>query len=165
MGCGPCVQNLALQLVANHPKLDLIRAYELADRAIERVEARDPKPLTPPAAPLSFCYTKICGACPAGYCLTAADPCSTIVDCEICDPPSCPAADPHGHLTTNTCTCSMDGGCTCVAHKCGGSPGTCRNPLGSCYYDCDPGYVCVGGACVPAAAARALLMDGLVFIS
>ncbi|MGB8780341.1 MAG: hypothetical protein WCD81_06800 [Candidatus Bathyarchaeia archaeon] len=41
MACGDCVQKLVLNLIENHRRhLDLIRAYELAERAVECVEAR-----------------------------------------------------------------------------------------------------------------------------
>lgn len=41
MACGSCIKKLALKLIENHRKeLDLIRAFELAEKAIERVESR-----------------------------------------------------------------------------------------------------------------------------
>ena len=40
MPCDSCVDKLAFRLIQNHKKLDLIRAYELADKAVNRFEQR-----------------------------------------------------------------------------------------------------------------------------
>jgi hypothetical protein len=72
MVCKRCVDNLARKLLAHHKKLDLIRAYELAERAIERVELHTQKPtwiqkqattLQRFLDDLKFQVSKPCGGC------------------------------------------------------------------------------------------------------
>jgi len=72
MACQSCVDKLARKLLAHHPRLDLIRAFELAERAVERVEARKPKrswiqteatAFTRVFEDLRFFFTKPCGKC------------------------------------------------------------------------------------------------------
>lgn len=168
MVCSSCVEKLAYKLLSNHPKLDLIRAFELAEKAVERVE-RVSYPASKPqrAPPADPDYTQPCGCdciCKDISC-TASAQCNTGAGTEkTCTCPRPSVA--HSHYVGNDCvvstwskTCKCDlvnevcyGDCTC----------TCT---GNCYYDCDPGYVWNGSECVPAPTAKIAYTDGLVCIA
>jgi len=150
MPCGSCVDKLALKLVLHH-KIDLIRAYELAEKGVERVENRVPAEIK------SGNPTDYTLPCTQGTC-TGVDPTTTCTkigldctvssncvggSCKVTGSCGCPAPVAHSTLISNcTITCAPIGTCakclflTCVP-TCTRS--TCTN--GTCGYDCDEGYV------------------------
>ena len=143
MTCFSCVEKLAIKLMSHH-KIDVIRAYELAEKAVERVAKNRPPDLPHPLDDPTD-YTQACSPCvPAGdcfndeYCAVAAD-CNAGWDCY----PVCPApSKANSHLEGSTCACAKTGGtCGCQLHVCIGSIGTCASPTGLCNYHCDAGYV------------------------
>ncbi len=95
-------------------------------------------------------YTQSCDSCPSGNCDPGV-PCGTAAHCRTCPQPTCPAALENSTLSSNTCSCSMSSGCSCMdlgqGLVCLGSPGTCSYASGTCSYDCDDGYVWDGEAC------------------
>lgn len=145
MVCGDCVDKLARKLVEHH-KLDLIRAYELAEKGLERYEKNKQEQqiqsLTErEKAALAFDpdYSQSC-VCAAGNCSPGIG-CDTPPDCRYCPTGTCPApSKTHSSYVSNTCNCGMTTGCTCIAYVCGGTVQTCGT-AGLCYYACDVGYV------------------------
>ena len=166
MVCSPCTDRLAYKLLGHHKQLDLLRAFELAEKAIERVENRDNKVnvQTQIKSGNPTDYTQACVATGSCYC-DFDEPCVTNVDCQIgncgC---TCPAPLPNSHLVSNTCISSMSG-CRCTAHGCTFGSCACRCATGQCNYDCDSGYVWnpITLQCKLALAAEKIVGDGLVF--
>jgi hypothetical protein len=154
MPCGSCVDKLARKLMEHH-KIDLIRAYELAEKGVERVENRPselPKPVDPSDP---YDYTQACLPCTLIGDCAIGSPCANYQDCQenfICSP-NCPAPSiAHSHLESSTCNCGK-GGCSCRSYKCAGTNMSCSPPTGVCYYHCDTGYVWNGSECVLAVVA------------
>jgi hypothetical protein len=165
MPCQSCVDKLAYKLVRNHPKLDLIRARELAEKAVGRVENRvtslpkrtvvivngvevDPD--------YSLACVKILDCKFNVACAVNSDcGCGEVGDCG-CD---CPAPLPNSHYVSDDCLIFY---CVCVKGVC---PPTQTQCSGSCNYACDEGYTWNGSECVPTAPAVGYqYSDGLVSI-
>lgn len=146
MACIPCKEKLALRLVRNHPaRVDWILALTLAQKAMERVEARDPEPQAP-QDPYDYTQpcTNLCGTapCPDAGILCGVDADCTPITTGCTGSAPCPVpSKPNSHLESSTCVCEPTGyKCQrCSAHKCV-STSSC-SPTGLCYYHCDPGYV------------------------
>jgi len=135
MPCGNCVDKFAYKLLSHHPKLDLLRAYELADKAVERVENRDVKtPVIKSGNPTD--YTQSCVKYGSCSCRLVVSACATKASTCAC---KCPSALLHSHLVTSHCgtwlpTCGAPTVCPCSCQ------GTCSSSQ-VCDYDCDTGYV------------------------
>lgn len=189
MPCCSCVQKLAKRLVENH-RIDLIRAHELAEKAIIRAETRQKTEdaiLTlqllealPQHPFLMFNpdYSQSCTGqtgCTTATCNFAGDICFIDTDCEAgasacggsC---SCKAAKPNSHW--------VSGSCSCIRYlpdcqDCEGAPpkGKCKSTIncscsGTCYYDCDDGYKWnpTTQQCELIPVAKKPIMDGFVFV-
>jgi hypothetical protein len=147
MPCGSCVDKLAKKLMEHH-RIDMIRAYELAEKGVQRVENRadNTVALQPQIVSLGnpSDYSQACTNC-GKYCgCYKVETCVRSTDCqdvETCSGLSCcPSPLPHSHLVANGCgNVSPSYRCSCRSGACSGSC-TC-NPNGSCTYDCDEGYV------------------------
>jgi hypothetical protein len=136
---------LAFKLVEHHRRsLDFIRALELAEKGVERVQAVKSVSETEKAS-LSFDpdYSQNCvgsGVCDCSVgtdCEDAAD-CYHSTSCAC----GCPGpSKPNSHYVSNTCEIHMSG-CMCVIHfwVCSGVACVC-GCMGLCYYSCDAGYV------------------------
>lgn len=149
MPCESCIDKLARRLMQNH-KIDMIRAYELAEKAIERVENRDVKtPEVKSGNPTD--YTKPCtqGTCADSYgCTKEGLPCVTALDCAggtctvtgSCD---CPSPLSHSHQVSSCSQlCGITGTCQkCIGNECTPSCAVISCSSGTCGYDCDSGYV------------------------
>ena len=173
MPCCSCVDKLAYRLMSNH-KIDLIRAYEIAEKGIERHERAEAVTKEEMQA-LGFDpdYSLNCVAGGTCACRTLAES-YTCVDPDNCAKnnactKSCPdPSKPHSHYVSNTCAAQMDGS-ACV---CSGTPEKCRGGTcvcivtGLCYYVCDDGYTYnpVTGDCELIAVAVEPLMDGFVYV-
>jgi len=129
MPCGSCVDKLARKLMSHH-KIDLIRAYELAEKGVERVENRNVEVKRGNPSDYSV-------ACePTGTCT-----CEQVETwCEItinnCSTKSCIPPKSHSHVVSSSCAPTYK--CGTFANYC--IPCTCK-ATGYCYYDCDEGYV------------------------
>ncbi|MEM3356761.1 MAG: hypothetical protein QW166_02925 [Candidatus Bathyarchaeia archaeon] len=135
-------------------RIDLITAYELAEKALERVEKRTkpkPQPVDPPDP---YDYTQPCqpNTNQTMNCPDAGMPCFANSDCAEGTPGtcSCPAPKPNSSLVGNNCSAVIVTSCqNCppATRKCA-STGVwiCQN---YCYYACNPGYVWNGTDCVP----------------
>ena len=148
MPCCSCVDKLAYRLMSNH-KIDLIRAYEIAEKGIERHERAEAVTKEEMQA-LGFDpdYSLNCVAGGTCACRTLAES-YTCVDPDNCAKnnactKSCPdPSKPHSHYVSNTCAAQMDSS-ACV---CSGTPKKCRGGTcvcivtGLCYYVCDDGYI------------------------
>jgi hypothetical protein len=173
MGCCSCVKDLAYKLLEHHKNLDLLRAFELAEKAVERVENREkpqsPQILSGKGNPSD--YTQLCvGNCAGGACscYTYTTSCTRSAQCYktntcaggACD---CPDPLPNSHWVSDTCNC-VASGCLCFDLVC---IGTCScGCSGTCWYDCDEGYVWnpVTHQCeIPAPPAKETIGDGIVF--
>jgi len=143
----------------NH-KIDAIRAYELAEKAVERVESRNhaqPKVTIKSGNPTDYtqsCYTY--GSC---VCRLVVSTCTLRTSRCACN---CPTPLPNSHQVASHCgtwtfTCGAPTSCPCTCQ------GTC-NSSQVCDYDCDDGYVWnpVTSQC-EAVAAKEVIGDGLVF--
>jgi len=185
MACGSCVEKLARRLIANHSRLDLIRAFELAEKAVERHEAHKPKSvefrgvrsiMKEEEEVLGFDpdYSAACSSSGACSCYGLTIPCAENPDCLnpnnscACSCPSPPKA--HSHYVNNTCVSTQAHNCACnrSTMKCYGSK-ICRCTCsGQCYYTCDEGYVWnpTTQQCEPSAARQArLLGDSLTSVT
>lgn len=118
MPCGSCVDKLAKKLMLHH-RIDMIRAYELAERGVERAS---PQVLSGKGNPSDYslaCPINICYWNPRTYV------CSTLHTCV------CPTPLPYSHWVSGACTqtalCDQDTQLDCDAVACNGT----------CYYDCD----------------------------
>jgi len=148
MGCGSCVDKLAKKLMERH-RIDMVRAYELAEKAVERVENRDSpnieNALIKSGNPTD--YTQACnssvpnGTCRLGTTCTSVSVCRQGFTCPT-PSPICPDPLPNSHLVDNTCAYTKSG-CVCAyidsTRTCDGSPSCVKSGL--CNYDCDEGYV------------------------
>lgn len=162
--CGSCVHTLALKLLSHNNKLDLIRAYELAEKGVERVEKR--RQIKPgirgrddytqdcvgstPGYP-QFCGTQMClPREPLGCTIRSA--CSGTCDC--------PDPLENSHQVTDGCDCED----CCPNYEIWNCPEGCNcHCVGTCGYDCDEGYEWDGEACVPIAVpAKPLINKPLV---
>lgn len=145
MACGSCVHTLALKLIAHHRNLDFIRAFELAEKAVERVEQRDRDPETRSLTeqekaelPFDPDYTQACIIGGSQTSCIPDDPCDSVDTCSC----SCPSpSKANSHYVSDTCAaqglCRYAGGvCTKRGCNCAASTST---PY--CYYACDTGYV------------------------
>jgi len=162
MACYTCLGKLAGRLM-RHRGVDMIRAYELASKALERVEKRAeaPPPQQPEADPD---YTQPCQA--TGDFLCAFVICFSDADCPVtsswCDV-ACPAPLPNSHLVSHTCIPVVPG-CYCLFPDQVCIPRGPCGVTGLCSYDCDPGYVWNGEACVPVPAVGYQYSNGLVTV-
>jgi len=142
MPCGSCVDKLAYKLMSHH-KIDMIRAYELAEKGIERHEASKVETLTKedeerlgfdPDFQTTCNVSGLCWCQDGIYCVRATT-CREWTSCQC----GCTAVPkPHSHSVGNSCDHTMSG-CTCVGAKCGGD--CICGCSGNCYYSCDAGYV------------------------
>lgn len=150
MACLSCVDKLAFKLMSHH-KIDMIRAYELAEKGIERaedrVEVQPDRIFSGTGNPGD--YAKNCaGTCAQTACPNYDAGCGTTADCRT-DLPcgmgtcTCPAPLANSHQISNSCVCPAAGVGACL---------TCFNNVctldhyqcvcgGTCVYDCDAGYV------------------------
>lgn len=143
MPCGSCVDKLAVKLMSHH-KIDMIRAYELAEKGMERHETKTVTKEQIAALGFDPDYS---GACTVGgscACNGSLFPCYTVLDCQILTACTCTCAAPwilNSHYVSG---CSKAGtGCSCdtLNNLCrDGRTCTCRC-IGLCYYSCDAGYV------------------------
>lgn len=160
MVCGDCVKKLAYKLVNNH-NVDLIRAFELAEKGVERVEKRpiigkgNPSDYTQPCehgTPYQCTCTFFFGSC--------IGPSTTDCNC------ACPDPLANSHEVEDNCVeasgnCNSDPPtCSCYCSECDGN---------NCGYDCDEGYTWNEGSqeCVPTGpppTGRVSRGDGLVWI-
>jgi len=176
MPCGSCIDKLAFKLMRHH-KIDMIRAYELAEKGMERVENRAVEtPIVKSGNPTDYVLPCAQGTCiDSGIeCTKAGLPCTTNANCiggscvstGAC---GCPAPYPNSHQTSGcTVTCGASTGtcAKCVAPECVPTCKVTNCILGTCGYDCDVGYVWnpVTHLCEPLAVAKKPLMDGFVFV-
>lgn len=162
MVCGSCVEKLARKLLEHHPKLDLIRAYELAEKAIVRVEVKEPEINIEASKKWGRVilkgynpnYTQPCTIGGVGVCYFDGEACDVLSNNCTC---SCPAALPNSHKVSD---CSGVPTVKCTFHHPYGCTPSCTCPSGTCGYDCDTGYVWNGVSCVVPSAG---LGDGLVW--
>lgn len=112
-------------------------------------------------------YTQPCSSIGSHLC-RFNEACIVDPDCDVlpdtcsfaCSPPLA-----NSHLTGNTCVVGYTP-CVCIKSVCtqeGGSEWCTIS--GDCEYDCDPGFVWNGVACVPVAPAAQPIMDGFYFLS
>jgi hypothetical protein len=167
MPCGTCVDKLAHKLVEHH-KIDLIRAYELAEKAVERVEGRA---IVKVESGNPTDYTMSCIASGSCYCYSSTKTCQSNLACLsttqscACSCPSPPIA--HSHYVSNTCVSSRSHNCACnlaTGFCYAGRTCTCVCS-GLCNYDCDSGYVWnpTTQQCEPVAVAKKFQGEGLTF--
>jgi len=147
MPCLSCVDKLAYKLMSHH-KIDMIRAYELAEKGMERYEANLPIPPQETQETIIFSggsdYSQTCNNCAKSCNCDAVPSCTLASQCRdlaTCVGLSCcPSPLAHSHQVSNGCTdvtCTYY--CKCTANECDGSA-NCL-PHGTCSYDCDVGYV------------------------
>lgn len=154
MPCSSCVDKLAVRLMQNH-KIDMVRAYEIAEKGMERHERAEAEPFineVKSGNPTDYTQTCIQGTCyedgstcNAGAPCTISSQCTGI--CKVTGSCGCPAPLPNSHLVTAcSVTCTAAG--TCV--RCIGAPGekecvpncyalSCLT--GTCDYECDSDHV------------------------
>ena len=173
MVCCSCLHKLAARLMRNH-KIDMIRAYELAEKALERYEQRKMRELNEKAGalddPADYTKTTYCDC--TMDCPDAGKRCFSDSDCSegycSCTPPACPEPKPNSHLVSQQVLSSILTSCRdCVGtgflKRCR-STGT-RRYVRYCYYDCDEGYVWNPETeqCEPVAVRR-IYGDGLTWV-
>jgi len=177
MACGNCVDKLARKLMGHH-KIDMIRAYELAEKAVERVDNRGIQtPIVKSGNPTD--YTKVCtqGTCKDSgiECTKAGLPCTKNTDCiggscQSTGSCGCPAPLANSHQVSGcTVTCGTSTGtcAKCVAPECAPTCKVTDCYVGTCGYDCDTGYTWnpVTSTCELAAVAHKFQGDGLTFVT
>jgi len=167
MVCGGCVQKLASKLVRHHKNLDWIRALELAEKGVERVQNRK--------IGLGVAgkddYTLTCVGSTPGYphycgtqnCLAVVKPvqmCRATSDCTG----TCTCSEPtveHSHLVRDGCNC----GPCCGYYSYAGCPEGCScHCTGTCGYDCDEGYSWNGEECVLAAQSDSQALSSIFIL-
>jgi len=148
MVCGNCVDKLARRLFQHH-KIDMIRAYELAEKAVERVENRAvPSPEIKSGNPTDYTQTCTIGTCikSTTNCAKAGAYCELDADCSggVClaeGTCGCPAPLANSHQISGCSVgCVVSGTCAkCNKVKAVCAP-TCATSCasGTCGYDCDP---------------------------
>jgi len=174
MPCYSCVDKLAYKLM-NHHKIDMIRAYELADKGVERVESSqiEGPPKVESGNPTDYTQT-----CSSGTCLPSIAGCTkegiyctgnpTCVggSCAVSGSCDCPAPLPNSHKISNcSVVCAVTGSCArCIDNYCTPTCGT-NCSTGICGYDCDTGYTWnpVTHQCELPAVADKVQGDGLTF--
>jgi len=151
--CGGCVKKLAFKLLKHHSNLDLIRAFELAEKGVERVEAKRKVNVSASSRWKRVIYEgfnpdygqscTVGGYCYCIYSVAQRRCLGTDNSCSC----SCPDALPNSHYVSDTCarvaTCSSPPGCGCDCSCSGG-----------CSYDCDEGYEWNGEECVEITAGQ-----------
>jgi len=164
MPCCHCVSELAFKLLKHHKKLDLLRAFELADKAVQRVEARTVSKEEEEQLGFDPDYSQSCVL--GGNCICLMGACVGHEDCynDSCTC-TCPPPLPNSSYVSDTCV-SSHSGCQCqivipplrACFDYGCSCG-CN---GVCYYNCNPPYVWDAGLgqCV-LPSAKTLITDGL----
>lgn len=169
MVCGSCVQKLAYKLISHHPKLDFIRALELADRGVERHEQNKRIQIKPTSFSDPVDYTKPCTVGGSCGCYLYPTPCDDDAGCihQTCGC-SCPAPLANSHLESNTCSPytydDAGPGCTGSCQPYVVPPswvchyGWCECACdGTCSYHCNTGYVWNGVACGAPSTAKMLV--------
>jgi len=138
MVCGGCVQKLALKLLRHHKHLDWIRALELAEKGVERVEKRKVK-----AGILGKDdYTQDCVGSNPPYCgiqtCRPREPLGCLVASACTGTCNCPEpSDPNSHLVRDGCDCED----CCLNYNITNCPEGCNcHCTGTCGYDCDIDY-------------------------
>lgn len=187
MVCFSCVRSLAYRLLEHHKKLDLIMAYEFAERCMERYEANHPHAELPEEQrkmtihtlteeekaqlPFDPDYSQACyvGSVPCSdygtSCTTQVDCVNTNLDSSHCSDllGECPAPLANSSLVSSDCVRTVSGYCT----VCGGIPKRCSATArctvvsGACYYNCNAGFVWNGSACVAISAGLKRLLVGV----
>lgn len=174
MPCGSCVDKLAKKLMSHH-KIDMIRAFEFAEKGVERVENRDAQIFSGIGNPTD--YSKVCsvGTCVASEaaCIMSGEYCTIASDCvggncSVSGACGCPAPLANSHqVSPCTVGCSVTGTCAkCLAHMCFPTClATCA--AGTCGYNCDTGYIWnpVTLKCELPVTAKQIIMDGFVLIT
>lgn len=170
MVCGDCVSKLAFKLLRNHSKLDMIRAFELAEKAVERVENRtiikkgNPSDYTQNCT-LGTCAKDDSGCTEKGNYCTAHSHCVG-GDCAVTGECGCPAPLEHSEKVSDcTVTCLPTGrceNCLIMAEICVPTCATTACTVGTCGYDCIPPYYWDGEACV-LPVEKQPVGDGLTF--
>lgn len=168
MVCSDCIAKLAMRLVQNHTRLDLILAFELAEKALDRTEKRlSTEKLTEKqkirtvtneeekALGFDPDYSQDCIA--GGTCICYCDMAEGLcyIQANLCSC-SCPDPLPNSSYVSDTCyPAAMCGSCPRCPCTC-----TCT---GLCYYDCDENYEWdpILEECV--LVAKHPLGDGIVF--
>jgi hypothetical protein len=176
MPCYSCVDKLAHKLMRRH-KIDMIIAYELAERGVERVENRSIKTPTEIESGNPTDYTQACagGSCAAssGGCTKIGVYCLSNVtcvggSCAVSGSCGCPAPLLNSHKVSEcSVVCAPTGTCAkCTDNFCTPTCGiNCAS--GTCGYDCDPPYIWnpVTHQCELPAVAEKIQGDGLTFAS
>lgn len=147
MTCGDCVDKLAKKLMAHHPELDMIRAYELAEKGVERHETQRDETQLKIKSGNPTDYTQPCTLNLSMPCPDARFSCTQNSECAegTCPTGTCPAPLPNSHLETG---CSSAGVITVSCAFCLLTPlprrcrtaGTCLYN-GTCAYECDADHV------------------------
>lgn len=150
VACCSCVEKLAYGLMTNH-KIDMIRAYELAEKGIERYESRKKQPqIVKIKSGNPTDYTQSCTKTGSPNCKAPGTACSggnpCIIDIGTCAC-GCPSPLLNSHQVSN-CSAVASFSCPCRAVILVCLAGSCTGCAGTCGYDCDVGYVWNGVACV-----------------
>lgn len=147
MVCGTCVEKLAYKLMRNH-NVDMIRAFELAEKGVERHETAEAKAVLPIQPLASYDYTLSCEASGVCICYGSAYDCTASAQCgpdDISCTCDCPTPKPHSHSVFSNCTKKPTSNCSCdtVLGVCrDGRTCTCGCLTGTyCGYNCDFGFV------------------------
>jgi hypothetical protein len=177
MACGNCVDKLARKLMGHH-KIDMIRAYELAEKAVERVEDRgvNHKIEVKSGNPTDYTMTCTNGTCSPvmATCTKWGYPCTKASDCvggscTTSGACGCPAPKSNSHQVSGcTRTCEAAGVCNkCVGLECSPNCSVTGCTAGTCGYDCDVGYTWnpVTLQCELPAAVHKFQGDGLTFVT
>lgn len=149
MPCSSCVDKLAYKLM-NHHKIDMIRAYELAEKGVERTENRPSETFSGTGNPTDYSKTCTAGTCTGSSsgCTKEGLPCVTNTNCVggaciVSGDCGCPAPLAHSHqISVCSKVCTASGTCAkCVSLFCSPTCGVSSCLTGTCGYDCDVGYV------------------------
>jgi hypothetical protein len=161
MVCKSCLEKLAYKLIEHHKHLDLIRAFELAEKAIGRVKVKEPEINVEATKKWGRVilkgynpdYTQPC--IPVGACSYGWDGEECYLISSTCNSTTCPDPLPNSHKISD---CSGSAYCyftyRCIGH-CGWT--------GTCGYNCDTDYTWNGSACVLPSVVVAK-GDGLTWI-
>ena len=169
MACFTCIDKLAKKLTSNY-KVDLIRAYELAEKAILRVENRKSNPDLSATTGNPSDYSVACtSTAKSMICPNGGNECGSPTQCPqgTCEPPwDCPSPPKaNSHYVSNTCTAVIQLTCIRCVIVCR-EVGTCVYS-GNCYYDCDDGFQWNPATqeCEAIVAVEEVLGDGITFVT